>query len=211
MFCILYQFNVKLEFEKEFVESWKGLTKETYKNEGSLGSRLHKVSDSEFIAYAQWPSKEAYDSANNMSEAALKYRNQMRACCESIEVLHKMEMVEDLLVKEVLVGSPLFVVYGATVHVEKQVEYRKGWKGLTELIHKYEGSLGSRLHKVSDEFYLAYAQWPSKEVFKNAGVNMPVKADKYRALMNEGCEKFETLYEMELISDLLKTTFFLTQ
>lgn len=98
MHCIIYSFKVKPNCESEFIEGWSGLTKETYKNEDSLGSRLHMVKASEYIAYAQWPSKEVYENADNMSKAAHAYRNQMRASCDSIEVLNKMEIIEDLLV-----------------------------------------------------------------------------------------------------------------
>lgn len=98
MYCIIYKFEVKENCSESFIEGWAGLTRETYRNEGSLGSRLHKVSSSEYIAYAQWPSEEVYNNADNMSEEAHAYRNKMRACCSKIEVLQKMEMVKDLLV-----------------------------------------------------------------------------------------------------------------
>ena len=39
---------------------------------------------------------------------------------------------------------------------------------MTNLIKLHEGSLGSRLHKQKELHYIAYAQWPSKEIFDNS-------------------------------------------
>ena len=138
MYCVIYKFIVHSSKAEDFIAGWKGLTQETYKNERSLGSRLHKVSEMEYLAYAQWPSKEVYENANNMSEAAHRYRNQMRESCVSIEVLNEMQVVEDLLDNNPQRKTPTselhFVIYGAHIKSEKQKEYIEGWKGLTELI-----------------------------------------------------------------------------
>ena len=98
MYIVLYNFAVKPDKEKQFIESWKGFTNLIYKHEGSLGSRLHKKDQLNFIAYAQWPSKDKFDnSGGNLPEEADNFRDLMRASCETIEVLHELEVVEDLL------------------------------------------------------------------------------------------------------------------
>ncbi len=98
MYSILYAFIVKPNQEKQFIESWKGLTSLIYKYEGSLGSRLHKKKHLHYIAYAQWPSKILFEvSGKNLPEQATYYRNLMRESCEKIEVMEKLEVVEDLL------------------------------------------------------------------------------------------------------------------
>lgn len=100
MYIVLYNFEVKPEKEKQFIESWKGLTDLIYKYEGSLGSRLHKKDNLNYIAYAQWPNKMKFEvSGKNLPEKANDFRELMRASCEAIEVLHKLEVVEDLLKK----------------------------------------------------------------------------------------------------------------
>lgn len=78
------------------------------------------------------------------------------------------------------------------------------WEELTKLIYQFEGSLGSRLHKVNVEFYIAYAQWPNRQTWENAGSKLPPNASEHRTKMKAACESIRTVYESEIKSDLLK-------
>ena len=84
------------------------------------------------------------------------------------------------------------VIYSFEVKEGKIEEFIHGWQGLTDLIYQYEGSLGSRLHRVSELNYIAYAQWPSKETWKNAGSSLPETAGTYRDQMKSACESIES-------------------
>ena len=85
MFIAIYSFQVKPEKESEFIETWEKLTELIYKHEGSLGSRLHKASETEYIAYAQWPSNELWENAGSkLPENANSIRETMKSCCEKI-------------------------------------------------------------------------------------------------------------------------------
>ena len=98
MYVVLYSFVVKPNHEDQFLEAWKGLTALIYKHEDSLGSRLHKKEDLNFIAYAQWPSKIIFDNAGqHLPEEANTFKNGMKASCIKIEILNKLEVIEDLL------------------------------------------------------------------------------------------------------------------
>lgn len=98
MYCIIYKFHVKENYTQEFLESWIELTKCIYTYEGSLGSRLHRESENEYIAYAQWPSKSHYlNAGNQLTTEAEAYKKSMKSACYSIETLHSAEMVVDLL------------------------------------------------------------------------------------------------------------------
>ena len=97
------------------------------------------------------------------------------------------------------------VIYSFTVKENRDSEFIQGWEGLTQLIYEFEGSLGSRLHKESDRKYIAYAQWPTKAIWKNAGLNLPEKASRYRKMMKESCVEIKTLHELEMTHDLTKT------
>lgn len=97
------------------------------------------------------------------------------------------------------------VLYNFEVKINKEDDFIKAWKGLTELIYKHEGSLGSRLHKSNAKHYLAYAQWPNQQTFENSGNKLPEKANEFRQLMRASCEKIEVLYKMEMLEDLLRT------
>ena len=96
------------------------------------------------------------------------------------------------------------VLYKFQIKPELRHDFIKGWKGLTELIYKHEGSLGSRLHQSCEHHYIAYAQWPSKTIFENSGNKLPVEASKYRDIMKNACERIEIVEKLELIEDLLK-------
>ena len=100
-FSVIYSFKILDGRKDDFINCWAELSKLIYESEGSYGSRLHRVSDNLFIAYALWPDKETYlYSSNNLSEAATKYRQQMLDCCSEIKVEYELSVVKDLLKNE---------------------------------------------------------------------------------------------------------------
>ena len=100
MFTVIYSFKVKENHSEVFEKAWKDLTLLIYEFEGSMGSRLHKSSDNNYIGYAQWPDKTTWEiSGNHLPEIATEIRKTMKDACASIEVLHELEVVEDLLEK----------------------------------------------------------------------------------------------------------------
>ena len=52
----------------------------------------------------------------------------------------------------------------------REEEFQKAWETVTRQIRDYEGGLGSRLHTASDGTWVAYAQWPSREMWETAEV-----------------------------------------
>ena|SRR5690606_12884524 len=101
-FTLIYSFKIVDGKEKDFIHCWTELTKLIYEFEGSYGSRLHKVDDKLFIAYAQWPNKETFNKAgNNLPETATEFRQQMRECCSEIKTEFELSsVVKDLLKEE---------------------------------------------------------------------------------------------------------------
>lgn len=98
MFCVIYLFDVKEGKEEQFLEAWKEMTKLIYQYEGSLGSRIHHEHKGKYIAYAQWPSEDRWEnSGDQLPEEAQKWRSEMRQACSSIETIHKLNMIDDLL------------------------------------------------------------------------------------------------------------------
>ncbi|APX98863.1 antibiotic biosynthesis monooxygenase [Lacinutrix venerupis] len=95
------------------------------------------------------------------------------------------------------------VLYSFDIKPNQEDNFLKAWKALTKLIVKHEGGLGSRLHLEKPLKYIAYAQWPDKETFTNAGNKLPKEADKFRNIMRESCEKFEILNKLKVVEDLL--------
>ncbi len=97
------------------------------------------------------------------------------------------------------------VIYQFNIKENMNSEFIKAWKELTQLIYEYEGSLGSRLHGLNHRSYIAYAQWPDRETWKNSGRNLPDSADRIRIAMKDSCSSIEVLYELDSVEDLLKS------
>jgi len=93
MFCIVYSFSVKPLREADFASSWHALTLYIYDHNGSLGSRLHKAKDGAFIAYAQWPSRELWESPTQTSSEWDTLLSQLRSSCSRIETLLELHPV----------------------------------------------------------------------------------------------------------------------
>ncbi len=86
----------------------------------------------------------------------------------------------------------------------KEEDFIQYWTKLTQLIYEFEGSYGSRLHKVNGCLYFGYAQWPSKEIYDKSGNNLPESSTDLRQKMRECCVEIKSEYEMVLVQDLLK-------
>ncbi len=100
MFCVVYRFPVSADKEGQFKIGWSNLTKILKAENGALGSRLHRNHDGDWIAYAQWPDEKTWESSDNNSAEAVKYRQMVRDSFiegRSVEVLYKLNVVEDLL------------------------------------------------------------------------------------------------------------------
>jgi len=97
MYCIIYRFKVHESKNEQFIKSWSEVTSAFLNSCGSLGSRLHASGDREYIAYAQWPSRESFEAAElpiSIKEGAFA---EMRTCCEFSEALYKMTPVADFI------------------------------------------------------------------------------------------------------------------
>ena len=100
MFAVIYTFEVHPDKDAIFIESWKNLTQLIYQYEGSLGSRLHKKNNEQYIAYAQWPDRKTWEnSGSKLPEEANEYRKKMKEACVSISTQHELQMIEDLLAR----------------------------------------------------------------------------------------------------------------
>ena len=98
MFCIIYRFKVKAGKKTQFIEAWSEVTVAYKESCGALGSRLHKSDSGEYIAYAQWPSREVRETANLPESVTKGPVVMMRECCESIETLFELIPIADYLV-----------------------------------------------------------------------------------------------------------------
>jgi heme-degrading monooxygenase HmoA len=95
------------------------------------------------------------------------------------------------------------VIYSFEVRQGMENIFEQNWAGLTELIYRYENSLGSRLHRTKQGKYIAYAQWPDKLSWKKAGDNLPLEAKEKRREMRNACFSIETMYKLNVVNDKL--------
>jgi len=106
MFCALLKFTVKTDYEDQFRQHWLAVTQWYYRHAGSLGARLHRASNGEYIAYTQCVSRDQWEQQRDMSDAELQaHRQAMRECCEAVEVLYEMDVTDDWLQSEVYGGG----------------------------------------------------------------------------------------------------------
>lgn len=94
MFIAIYTFTIIPGKEADFEESWAERTIEIKASYNSLGSRLHKAEDGTYVGYAQWHSKEQWESLKPSSTPA---GTKMRSCCSKIDSIFQLDVVRDLL------------------------------------------------------------------------------------------------------------------
>ena len=99
-FAVVYRWRVIPGKEAEFVQAWEIVTV-TLRGGGGLGSRLHRVADGTWLAYAQWPNRHAWETAKVTSpEASAALRRLQDAIEERLEPL-LLEPVADYLVPNI--------------------------------------------------------------------------------------------------------------
>lgn len=65
-FAVLYRWKIRPGAEAEFANAWAVATA-AFRTIGALGSRLHRADDGDFYAYAEWPSRRAWEAAQHQS------------------------------------------------------------------------------------------------------------------------------------------------
>jgi heme-degrading monooxygenase HmoA len=95
------------------------------------------------------------------------------------------------------------IIYEFEVKPGREAQLIASWSRVTDAIYAHRGSLGSRLHHAGGARYIAYAQWPSREVFER-DVSLPPEFDEARAIMRDCCDSIITLRQLDVVADLLR-------
>lgn len=95
------------------------------------------------------------------------------------------------------------VIYSFKIDSEFELEFIESWQELTNLIYKFEGSLGSRLQKVNSNLFLGYALWPNKKKFYNASNNENDEIELLKQKQKKYVVEVKRIFESEIISDLI--------
>jgi hypothetical protein len=100
MFTVIYCWRVKEDCQEKFREGWRRATEAIYQNYNSLGSRLHKCEDGRWMAYAQWPSKEAWQMMRDNLTMDTEAFAMMRDSTEGATEITCMTLTDDLFKSE---------------------------------------------------------------------------------------------------------------
>ena len=97
-FCVIYEFKVRPGMEDSFKKGWSRLTEAIRDTRGGMGSRLHKSDSGWWVAYAQWPDRQTWESSQNAYESPdIEASNLMTDAIEEKKPPILLEPVMDLL------------------------------------------------------------------------------------------------------------------
>ena len=68
-FAVIYRWRIRSGWEEQFQRAWATTTELFVAERGALGSRLHSADDGTWVAYAQWPSKQAWEASGKLGPA----------------------------------------------------------------------------------------------------------------------------------------------
>lgn len=94
---VIYRWKLKPGGEAVFREGWREMTESIYRTRGSLGSRLHRAEDGTWVAYAQWPSEEAWRRSREVGSANEAAARKMREGAEALLSEERLHVTDDLI------------------------------------------------------------------------------------------------------------------
>jgi hypothetical protein len=100
MFVIMYEFIVKTGQAEHFTQLWHNLTLLVTELSDSHGSRLHQASDTTWIGYAEWPSRDSWENSDLTQNEIAQLREQISAACDDIQIIYQLDVVDDLLIQK---------------------------------------------------------------------------------------------------------------
>nr|MEE4268397.1 antibiotic biosynthesis monooxygenase [Candidatus Krumholzibacteria bacterium] len=99
-FAVIYRWRLRKGLEEQFQQAWATITELFMAERGALGSRLHCADDGTWVAYAQWPNRQAWEKSRALGPADPSASALMaEATAESFEPI-LLAPVQDYLVGE---------------------------------------------------------------------------------------------------------------
>jgi hypothetical protein len=93
------------------------------------------------------------------------------------------------------------VIYKFIIKENTESQFVDSWINLTQLIRIHEGGLGSRLHRVKKNTFIAYAQWPNEETWKSSGNKLPPSGIDIKLKMRDCCESIDVKNTLQIIKN----------
>ena len=101
-------------------------------------------------------------------------------------------------------------IYEFEVKPGRSQDFEQSWATVTDAIRQHRGSLGSRLHRSADtpSVYVAYAQWPSAEVYRDESgwARFTPEQQAARTAMRDSLVRSVTLHLANVCDDRLAST-----
>lgn len=76
-FVVIYRWRLRPGMERQFQRAWEQTTPVLMRQRGALGSRLHRAADGTWLAYAQWPSRQAWEQSQALPSVDADASRQM--------------------------------------------------------------------------------------------------------------------------------------
>ena len=100
MYVTLRLYRLNPIFEREFIRLWNEMVKELKKIGALEQAILHKESKISYVSYVNWFTREKHEEmVENPPEHIEKLVGKMRECCNSITILHRMEVIEKTILR----------------------------------------------------------------------------------------------------------------
>lgn len=96
-FAVIYRWRLVPGREADFERAWARMTERIASDLGGLGSRLHRAADGTWAAYAQWPSRAAWEAGGLDDEEAVTLRRAMADAVEEVLPTETFDVARDLL------------------------------------------------------------------------------------------------------------------
>jgi heme-degrading monooxygenase HmoA len=77
-FVVIYHWRLRPGKEAQFRQGWERGTRALMRLRGALGSRLHRADDGTWVAYAQWPSRAAWEKSRSSESVDAEASRMMR-------------------------------------------------------------------------------------------------------------------------------------
>ena len=84
-----------------------------------------------------------------------------------------------------------------------ETEFEAAWLKLTKAYKRDRGGLGSRLHRAGDGLWVAYAQWPNKQMWEESRALGPPDTAAGQAMAQSVEERLDAIL-LEPVNDLLE-------
>jgi len=98
-FYVVYRWRLVPGTDAEFIRAWAALTEAIKAQRGGLGSRLHRRDDGDWLAYAAWPDRAAWETSRDQPSPLPDVSAAMTACIAESRAPILLDPVEDLLVR----------------------------------------------------------------------------------------------------------------